>query len=86
MKNEPRIRFFLKLLLTSNYCFLDLVKRKWYMTKEWVDWEKKNKSEEFEDCIFSEDNDHEVDDNDEVFLQVKVIFFCICVWYASSNH
>ena len=56
------------------------------MTKEWVDWEKKNKSEEFEDCIFSEDNDHEVVDNDEVFLQVMVIFFCICIWYASSNH
>ena len=34
---------------------------------------KINNSEEFEDCIFSEgDNDHEVDDNDEVFLQVRV--------------
>ena len=48
---------------------------------------KINKSEEFEDCIFSEgDNDHEVDDNDEVFLQVRVIVFCICISYASSNH
>ena len=41
---------------------------------------KINKSEEFEDCIFSEgDNDHEVDDKDEVFLQVRVIIFCICI-------
>ena len=41
---------------------------------------KINKSEEFEDWIFSEgDNDHEVDDNDEVFLQVRVIVFCICI-------
>ena len=41
---------------------------------------KINESEEFEDCISSEgDNDHEVDDNDEVFLQVRVIIFCICI-------
>ena len=41
---------------------------------------KKNKSEEFEDRIFSEgDNNHEVDDNDEIFLQVRVIVFCICI-------
>ena len=57
------------------------------MTKEWVNREKKNKLEELEDCISSErDNDHEVDDNDEVFLQVRVIMFCICIWYVSSNH
>ena len=36
-------------------------------------WRKRNKSEELEDCISSEgDNDHEVDDKDEVFLQVRV--------------
>ena len=41
---------------------------------------KRNKSEEFEDCISTEgDNDHEVDDNDEVFLQVSVIVFCMCI-------
>ena len=43
-------------------------------------WRKRNKSEELEDCISSEgDNDHEVDDKDEVFLQVRVIVFCICI-------
>ena len=41
---------------------------------------KRNKSEELEDCISSEgDNGHKVDDNDEVFLQVRVIMFCICI-------
>ena len=41
---------------------------------------KRNKSEELEDCISSErDNDHEVDDNDEVFLHVRVTMFCICI-------
>ena len=41
---------------------------------------KRNKSEESEDCISSKaDNDHDVDDNDEVFLQVRVIVFCICI-------
>ena len=41
---------------------------------------KRNKLEEFEYCISSEGgNDHEVDDNDEVFLQVRVIVFCLCI-------
>ena len=41
---------------------------------------KRNKSEEFEDYISTEgDNDHEVDDNDKVFLQVRVIVFCMCI-------
>ena len=41
---------------------------------------KRNKSKELEDCISSEgDYDHEVDDNDEVFLKVRVIMFCICI-------
>ena len=48
---------------------------------------KRNKSEEFEGYISIEgDNDHEVDDNDEVFLQVRAIVFCVCIWYVSSNH
>ena len=38
---------------------------------------KRNKLEELEDYISSEGgNDQEVDDNDEVFLQVRVIVFC----------
>ena len=50
------------------------------MTKECVNREKEKKLEKLEDCISSEgDNDHEVDDNDEVFLQVRVIMFCICI-------
>ena len=41
---------------------------------------KRNKSEEFEVYISIEgDNDHEVDDKDEVFLQVRAIVFCICI-------
>ena len=41
---------------------------------------KRNKSEEFEGYISSEgDIDHEVDDNDEAFLQVRAIAFCICI-------
>ena len=41
---------------------------------------KRKKSEEFEDCIPSErDSDHEVDDNNEIFLQVRVMVFCICI-------
>ena len=41
---------------------------------------KRNKSEEFEDYISSEGgNDHEVDDNDEVILQVRIIVFCLCI-------
>ena len=41
---------------------------------------KTNKSEEFEDYISSEgDNDHEVDDNDEVLWQVRVILLCIYI-------
>ena len=48
---------------------------------------KRNKSEEFEGYISNEgDIDHEVDDNDEVFLQVRAIAFCICIRYVSSNH
>ena len=57
------------------------------MAKEWVNWEKRNKSEEFEDYISSEGgNDYEVDDNDEVILQVRIIVFCLCIWHVSSNH
>ena len=41
---------------------------------------KRNKLEEFEYCISSEGvNDHEVDNNDEVFLQVRVIIFCLFI-------
>ena len=48
---------------------------------------KTKESEEFEDYISSEgDNDQEVDDNDKVFLQVRVIVSCICIRYVSSNH
>ena len=80
MKNGPRVWFSLKLLLSLNYCFLDLVKRKLYYGKRMSKLRKRNKSEEFEGCISIEgDNDHEVDDNDEVFLQVRVIMFCICI-------
>ena len=80
MKNGPRIWFSLKLLLSLNYCFLDLVKRKLYYGKRMSKLRKRNKSEEFEGYISIEgDNDHEVDDNDEVFLQVRAIVFCICI-------
>ena len=41
---------------------------------------KRKRSEEFEDYIPSEgDSDHEVDDNNEVFFQVRVMVFCICI-------
>ena len=41
---------------------------------------KRNKSEEFEGYISSEgDIDQEVDDNDEAFLQVRAIAFCVCI-------
>ena len=41
---------------------------------------KIKKSEKFEDYIPSEGHsDHELDDIDEVFLQVRVMVFCICI-------
>ena len=41
---------------------------------------KRNKLGEFEYCISSEGgNDHEVDNNDEVFLKVRVIVFCLFI-------
>ena len=42
---------------------------------------KRKKSEESEDYIPSEgDSDHKVDDNDEVFLQVRVMVFCLYIY------
>ena len=42
---------------------------------------KWKKSEEFEDFLPSEGHsDHEVDDNNEVFLQVRITVFCICMY------
>ena len=47
---------------------------------------KRNKSEELQDYISSVgDNGHEVDDNNEVFLQVRVLAFCTCLWYVRNN-
>ena len=47
---------------------------------------KRKKSEEFEGYFPREgDSDHEADDNDEVFLQVRGTVFCICI-YVYSNH
>ena len=44
-------------------------------------------SEQLEDYIPNErGSDREVYDNHEVFLQVRVMVFCICIWYVSSNH
>ena len=41
---------------------------------------KSEEVEEVEDYIPSEgDSDHELDDIDEVFLQVRVMVFCICI-------
>ena len=41
---------------------------------------KRKKSEEFEDYIPSEGaSDHEADDNDEAFLQARVMELCICI-------
>ena len=77
---------------TTNLVFLEIItiikllfsgfskNYKLYYGKRMSKLRKRDKSEEFEGYISIEgDNDHEVDDNDEVFLQVRAIVFCICI-------
>ena len=72
---------FLEIITIIKLLFFGFSKNyKLYYGKRMSKLRKRDKSEEFEGYISIEgDNDHEVDDNDEVFLQVRAIVFCICI-------